>query len=108
MTTGSIDWELVIVEASIDVITGAFGGSSIGKFGSKLANAITEGVGSIFGDLAQGNDISIFDAIASATIRALFSSKGSQNVKTGSFENAKKRYKSVTKESKDYDKFRRA
>ena len=55
-TTGTVDPTQLLVDASIGMVTGAFGGSAIGKVGMAAANGITDFAGSIASDWVAGEE----------------------------------------------------
>ena len=72
-TTGTIDLGQVFVAAAIGAVTGAFGGSALGRVGLAIANGATEFAGSLASDWVAGESLNF----AEASLTAVLSMAGS-------------------------------
>ena len=81
ITTGKIDIPQLIVDASIGMVLGAFGGTGLGHIGMGIANGLTSAAGSIAGDWVEGEGINYKKAFTTGIISGVLGSlnKGAQH-----------------------------
>lgn len=90
----------MLVDIAVGGVSGAFGGSALGKVGMRIANVGVEFAGSIASDLVAGKPINWLAAGMSAGFGLLFSDAGAQHDGVGL------RKKSLNNIKKSKEKFK--
>ena len=75
ISTGSINWDKVIIDATVGGVMGAFGASAISQYGMSIAGATTGFVSSIAEDWVEGSQLDLIGALYSALLGGLFAFK---------------------------------
>ena len=74
-TTGEVQWEQVLVDASIGAVSGAFGGSAIGVGGMTVASFATGAAGSLASDWVAEEELDFAAALTTGAMSAVFTAK---------------------------------
>ena len=74
-TTGEVQWEQVLVDASIGAVSGAFGGSAIGVGGMTVASFATGAAGSLASDWVAEEELDFKAALTAGAMNAVFTAK---------------------------------
>lgn len=104
-----INWDQVIIDASIGAVMGAFGGSAIGRLGMTIAGGFTGAGGELASQLVAGGQLNIGAIIGAGATGALFgfiSGSGAQHGKLTNRQKIKIRKKRYRKQSSTFKKFR--
>ena len=74
-TTGNVQWEQVLVDASLGAVSGAFGGSAIGVGGMTVASFATGAAGSLASDWVAEEELDFKAALTAGAMSAVFTAK---------------------------------